>query len=83
MINLCPYYHTFSKLIESILLNRIEIYLVTNHNQFGFKKKHGTDANKIITHVHNDFHALYNDKISTFSNFLLFVPYIGQRTINI
>ena len=34
---------TFSKILESIILNRIEIYLVTNHNQFGFKKKHGTD----------------------------------------
>ena len=34
---------TFSKLIESIILDRIELFLITNHNQFGFKKKHGTD----------------------------------------
>ena len=33
----------FSKLIEIIILDRIEMYMDTNHNQFGFKKKHGTD----------------------------------------
>ena len=32
-----------SKLIEFIILNRIEQHLTTNSNQFGFKKKHGTD----------------------------------------
>ena len=33
----------FSKMIEVIILARIEIFLDTNPNQFGFKKKHGTD----------------------------------------
>ncbi|KAK2192979.1 hypothetical protein NP493_19g09025 [Ridgeia piscesae] len=33
----------FSKIIEVIILGRTEIYLDTNPNQFGFKKKHGTD----------------------------------------
>ena len=33
----------FSKLIEMVILDRIEIYMDTNPNQFGFKKKHGTD----------------------------------------
>ena len=33
----------FSKILEFIILERIECYLITNGNQFGFKKKHGTD----------------------------------------
>ena len=33
----------FSKSIEIIILGRIKIFLDTNPNQFGFKKKHGTD----------------------------------------
>ena len=33
----------FSKIIEVIILGRIEICLDTNPNQFGVKKKHGTD----------------------------------------
>ena len=32
-----------SKLLERIILNRIETFLTTNPNQFGFKKGHGTD----------------------------------------
>ena len=32
-----------SKVIEIIILNRIEDLLVTSPNQFGFKRKHGTD----------------------------------------
>lgn len=32
-----------SKVLESILLSRIECYLITNANQFGFKRNHGTD----------------------------------------
>ena len=32
-----------SKVLENIILCRIEHYLVTNANQFGFKRKHGTD----------------------------------------
>ena len=33
----------FSKILEFIILDRIECYLLTHGNQFGFKKKHGTD----------------------------------------
>ena len=32
-----------SKLVEVIMLDRIEMYMNTNPNQFGFKRKHGTD----------------------------------------
>ena len=32
-----------SKLLEKIVLNRIEHLLTTDYNQFGFKKHHGTD----------------------------------------
>ena len=32
-----------SKLVELIMLDRIEMYMNTNPNQFGFKRKHGTD----------------------------------------
>ena len=32
-----------SKVFESIILSRIECYLITNANQSGFKRKHGTD----------------------------------------
>ena len=32
-----------SKLVEVIMLDRIEMYMITNPNQFGFKRKHGTD----------------------------------------
>ena len=32
-----------SKVVEIIMLNRMETYLITQHNQFGFKKNHGTD----------------------------------------
>jgi len=32
-----------SKVLEIILLNRLELYLLTNANQYGFKHKHGTD----------------------------------------
>ena len=32
-----------SKLIENIILNRTEELSTSNHNQFGFKKHHGTD----------------------------------------
>ena len=32
-----------SKLVEVIMLDRIEMYMNMNPNQFGFKRKHGTD----------------------------------------
>ena len=33
----------FSKILEHVILNRIERYIETSEHQFGFKKKHGTD----------------------------------------
>ena len=32
-----------SKILEKILLSRLEVFLITTSNQFGFKKKHSTD----------------------------------------
>ena len=32
-----------SKLVEVIMLDRIAMYVKTNPNKFGFKRKHGTD----------------------------------------
>ena len=32
-----------TKLVETVILNRIDRYLVTCENQFGFKSRHGTD----------------------------------------
>ena len=32
-----------SKVLERVILNRIEIYVLTTDNQFGFKRKHSTD----------------------------------------
>ena len=37
----------FSKLIEIIILDKTEMYMDTNPNQFGFKKKHGTNQSCI------------------------------------
>ena len=46
----------FSKLIEVIIPRRIEIFLGTNPNQIGFKKKHGTDQ---CVYVFKEIIALY------------------------
>jgi len=32
-----------SKVLEIVILNHIELYIDTSHNQFGFKRKHSTD----------------------------------------
>ena len=32
-----------SKVLEKILLSRLEIFIFTKDNQFGLKAKHGTD----------------------------------------
>ena len=47
-----------SKVLEIILLARLEIYLLTSDNQFGFKKEHGTDMcifalKEIIANYHS------------------------------
>ena len=33
-----------SKILEIVILNHIELYIDTSHNQFGFKRKHSTDT---------------------------------------
>ncbi len=33
----------FSKIIDTVLFNRMKMYLETTPNQFGFKPKHGTE----------------------------------------
>ena len=33
----------FSKVLEVIILDRIDTFMDTNPNKFGIKKKHGTD----------------------------------------
>ena len=33
-----------SKVLELIILERIELFVYTHENQFGFKKQHGTDT---------------------------------------
>ena len=38
-----PLASIMSKLLETIILNRISDNLVTNPNQFGFKRKHNTE----------------------------------------
>lgn len=37
-------YFTLSKVIERILMNKTEHFILTSDNQFGFKLKHGTDG---------------------------------------
>ena len=33
-----------SKVLECIILERIELFVYTRENEFGFKKQHGTDT---------------------------------------
>ena len=35
--------NVFTKILENILLSRIDNFICTKSNQFGFKQKHGTD----------------------------------------
>ena len=54
-----------SKVMEKVILNRIKIYLITNKNQFGFKKGHGTDqCIYVLKEVINLYNSL-NTCIST------------------
>ena len=48
----------FCKIIELLILNRIEPYLVTCANQFGFKRKHGT-LKEIIRYYINHGSLMY------------------------
>ena len=52
----------FSKVIEVIILGRIEICLDTNPNQFGFKKKHGTDQCIYIICVKENYRFISNSE---------------------
>ena len=45
-----------SKLVDVIMLDRIEMYMNTNPNQFGFKRKHRTDQ---CIHVLKEIIDLY------------------------
>ncbi len=41
--NYRPIASIISKIFEHILYDRLELYLLTNDDQYGFKCKHGTD----------------------------------------
>ena len=51
----------FSKIFETILLDILDVFLHTNHHQFGFKKKHSTDlcifSLKNIVSYYHTFHS--------------------------
>ena len=53
----------FSKTIEVIILGRIEIFLDTNQNQFGFKKKHGTDQCTYVLKEITDLYRTLNGSV--------------------
>ncbi|KAK2189073.1 hypothetical protein NP493_115g03011 [Ridgeia piscesae] len=53
----------FSKIIEVIILGRIEIFLDTNPNQFGFKKKHDTDQCIYVIKEINDLYQTLNGSV--------------------
>ena len=42
--NYRPIASVLSKVLEIIILERIEMFVYTHENQFGFKKQHGTDT---------------------------------------
>ena len=42
-----------SNVLEFIILERIEMFVYTHENQFGFKKQHGTDTCIIICDERN------------------------------
>ena len=56
----------FSKIIEVIILGRIEICLATNPNQFGFKKKHGTDQCICVLKEIIDLYRTLNGSVFAF-----------------
>ena len=51
-----------SKVLERIILNRLEHFLLTSDNQFGFKPKHGTD---MCIFALNEVLDVYNRQNST------------------
>ena len=65
----------FSKLIELIILDRIEMYMDTNPNQFGFKKKHGTNQ---CIYVLKEVIDLYRSLIGRVFVFLMPVRHLTE-----
>ena len=47
-----------SKVLESIILDTIEMYLVTHDNQYGFKRKHGTDLGYMYLHPKRNYYEV-------------------------
>ena len=57
-----------SKIKKKILLNRMDEFLSTNNNQFGLKKKHGTDmCIYVLTEVIAKYQALKQLLVFVFS----------------
>ena len=54
----------FSKIIEVIILGRIELFLDTNPNQLGFKKKCGTDQCIYVLKKIIDLYRTLNGSVS-------------------
>ena len=52
-----------SKLVEVIMLEIIEMYMNTNPNQFGFKRKHGTDLCIYVLKEIIDFYRRLNGSV--------------------
>ena len=57
-----------SKVLERILLDRLEMYILMNDNQYGFKRKHGTD---MCIYALKEIVAKYRSQNSTM--FLCFI----------
>ena len=53
-----------SKIIELIILDRIEICLLTTSNQFGFKRNHGTDQCIFAFKEIIDMYTARNSRVS-------------------
>ena len=54
-----------SKIVENILLDRMSVTLSTMSNQFGFKKKHGTDLCIYVLKEVIDRHRSLNGSMFT------------------
>ena len=52
-----------SKLVAVIILDRIEMYMNTNPNQFGFKWKHGTDQCICVLKEIIDLYKILNGSV--------------------
>ena len=49
-----------TKVLENIIIGRIEPYLITSCNQFGFKSKHSTDMCVMLLIEILHYHKLHN-----------------------